>query len=61
MAAGQATDLARRPDPQAGGPGPGQLDGRAYRDGAGEPVLGRAEAELRAGKVTALRLGDGTG
>ena len=34
---------------------------RAYRDGAGEPVLGRAEAELRAGKVTALRLGDRTG
>ena len=34
---------------------------RAYGDGAGEPVLGRAEAELRAGKVTALRLGDRTG
>jgi len=34
---------------------------QAHRDGAGAgdggPVLGRAEAELRAGKVTALRLG----
>ena len=30
---------------------------KAYRDGDGGPVLGRAEAELRAGKVTALRLG----
>ena len=34
---------------------------KAYRDGDGGPVLGRAEAELRAGKVTALRLGDRTG
>ena len=34
---------------------------RAYQDGAGEPVLSRAEAEPRAGKVTALRLGDRTG
>jgi NTE family protein len=30
---------------------------RAYRDDPGEPVKGRAEAELRAGRITALRLG----
>jgi NTE family protein len=29
----------------------------AHRDGPGAPVRGRAEAELRAGRVTALRLG----
>jgi NTE family protein len=30
---------------------------RAHRDGPGAPVSGRAEAELRAGQITALRLG----
>jgi NTE family protein len=30
---------------------------RAHRDGPGAPVRGRAEAELRAGRITALRLG----
>jgi NTE family protein len=30
---------------------------RAVQDGGGPPVLGRAEAELRAGRVTALHLG----
>jgi NTE family protein len=32
---------------------------KAFRDGAGggAPVLGRAEAELRDGRVTSLRLG----
>ena len=30
---------------------------RTHRDGEGAPVRGRAEAELRAGRITALRLG----
>jgi NTE family protein len=30
---------------------------RAYRDGPAAPVKGRAEAEFRAGRITALRLG----
>jgi len=30
---------------------------RAYRDGPAGPVKGRAEAEFRAGRITALRLG----
>ena len=30
---------------------------RAHRDGEGAPVRGRAAAELRAGRITAVRLG----
>ena len=49
---------ARRPDPQAGGPRPGELDGDGLTGRRRPaPVRGRAEAELRDGKVTALRLG----